>query len=210
MRISMRSRPIWRASAEPASASRVGASRCEPMNGRACSTTAGTVSSADAQQPVDLVTGILEGYASRGVFAGFRRNKRQPRKADFTVLWHFRRVFSIQLDETKASLTLTGLLPQVSAAPNLRAELANYLRQYAAPERLPHRRIDPEKARVTCYVRNDTLSLRVAVQDGDFEYATRRLVHLVNELFLDFLRDARYVDYMVAHLGMNPETGNPL
>jgi hypothetical protein len=179
------------------------------MNGTACSGVAGTVSSAEAQQPADLVTGILEGYASRGVFAGFRQNKRQPQKVDFTILWHFKRVFSIRLDETKASLTLTGLLPHVSAAANLRRELAAYLRQYAAPERPAHRRIDPEKARITCYLRNDTLALRVAVQDGDFEYATRRLVHLVNELFLDFLRDARYVDYMVAHLGMNPETGNP-
>jgi hypothetical protein len=162
------------------------------------------------QQPADLVAAILEGYASRGVFAGFRQNKRQARKADFTVRWHYRRVFSILLDEAKVSLTLTGLLPQVSAAPNLRRELAAYLRHCAAPERPAHRRIDPAKARVICYVRNDSLSLRVAVQDGDYEYATRRLVHLVNELFLDFLHDAMYVEYMVAHLGMNPETGSSL
>ncbi len=63
---------------------------------------------------------------------------------------------------------------------------------------------------MTCYVRSDALSLRVAVLDGDYEYATRRLVHLVNEVFLDFLRDAKYLEYMVAHLGMNPETGNSL
>ncbi|HEY4214727.1 MAG TPA: hypothetical protein VGM84_24835 [Steroidobacteraceae bacterium] len=166
--------------------------------------------SAEQQQPADLVASILEGYASRGVFAGFRQNKRQARKADFTVRWHYRRVFSILLDEAKASLTLTGLLPQVSAAPHLRRALAAYLRHCAAPERPAHRRIDPEKARVTCYVRSDSLSLRVAVQDGDYEYATRRLVHLVNEIFLDFLRDAMYVEYMVAHLGMNPETGSSL
>jgi hypothetical protein len=166
--------------------------------------------SAGHQQPVDRVTSILEGYAGRGVFAGFRLNKRQARKADFTVQWHFRRVFSIQFDEAKASLTLVGLLPQVSAAPTLRRELAAYLRRCAAPERQPHRRIDPEKARVSCYVRSDSLSLRVDVQDGDYEYATRRLVHLVNEIFLDFLRDALYVEYMVEHLGMNPETGNSL
>jgi len=162
------------------------------------------------QQPADLVASILEGYASRGVFAGFRQNTRQARKADFTVLWHYRRAFSILLDEAKASLTVAGLLPQVSAAPHLRRELAAYLRHCAAPERPAHRRIDPEKARVTCYVRSDSLSLKVAVQDGDYEYATRKLVHLVNELFLDFLHDALYVEYMVAHLGMNPETGSSL
>ncbi len=82
---------------------------------------------AEQQQPADLVTSILEDYASRGVFAGFRQNQRQARKADFTVQWHFRRVFSVLLDEAKASLTLTGLLPQVSAVPNLRREVAGYL-----------------------------------------------------------------------------------
>jgi hypothetical protein len=165
---------------------------------------------AEQQQPADLVTSILEGYASRGVFAGFRQNKRQARKADFTVQWHFRRVFSIVLDQAKASLTLTGLLPQVSAAPSLRRDIAAFLRHCAAPELPAHRRIEPEKALVTCYVRGDSLSLRVVVQDGDYEYATRRLVHLVNEIFLGFLRDAKYRDYMVAHLGMNPETGSSL
>lgn len=165
---------------------------------------------AEQQQPADLVSSILEGYASRGVFGGFRQNKRQARMAEFMVLWHFRRVFPILLDEAKASLTVSGLLPHVSAAPKLRGDLAAYLCYCAAPERPAHRRIDPEKARVTCYVRRDSLSLRIAVQDGDYEYATRRLVHLVNEVFLDFLRDAMYLDFMVAHLGMNPETGSPL
>ncbi|MET0292226.1 MAG: hypothetical protein ABW136_07640, partial [Steroidobacteraceae bacterium] len=137
---------------------------------------------------MELVSSILEDYASRGVFSGFRLNKRQARKVDFTVQWHFRRVFSIVLDETKSSLTLSGLLPHVSAAPGLRRELAAYLRRYASPERQAHRRIDPEKAVVSCYVRNDSLSLRVDVRDGDYEYATRKLVHLVNEVSLDFLR----------------------
>jgi hypothetical protein len=50
----------------------------------------------------------------------------------------------------------------------------------------------------------------VDVQDGDYEYATRRLIHLVNELFLAFLREAQYVEYMVTHVGMNPETGGSL
>lgn len=210
MPISMHSPPISVASGERAKSGRADARRCERMNGAARRRAAGGGWCAETRRSADLVTGILAGYASRGVFAGFRENKREARKVDFTIQWHFRRVFSIQLDEAKSSLTLIGLLPQVSAAPSLRRELAAYLRDYAAPERPAHRRIDPEKARVTCFVRSDSLSLRVAVQDGDFEYATRRLVHLVNELFLDFLRDARYVEYMVAYLGMNPETGNPL
>lgn len=160
--------------------------------------------------PVALVASILEGYAGRGVFAGFRQDMRQGRKADFSVQWHFRRILSIRLDAAKSCLTIPGLFPRVSAAPNIRRELSAYLRHYASPEQLPHRRIDPEKSRMTCYVRNDALSLRFAVQDDDYEYATRKMVHLVNEIFLDFLREARYVDYMVEHMGMNPETGGSL
>lgn len=157
-----------------------------------------------------VVDSILESYASRGVFAGFRRDKRQGGKADFTVQWHFRQIIPVRLDAVKSTLTMPGLIPQVSAVPGMRRELAAYLRRCAAPERPPHRRIDPAKAQVECYVRNNSLSLRVSVKDGDYEYATRSLVHLVNEIFLDFLRDAQYVEYMVAHMNMNPETGGSL
>lgn len=206
----MRSRPISIASADVRLSELMTVSgRSEPAVSEAAVPQEG-VWGTPQQQPADVVISILEGYASRGVFAGFRLSKRQARKVDFTILWHFRRVFSIHFDEAKASLTLTGLLPRVSAAPHLRREFGAYLRHCASPERQAHRRTDPEKALVTCYVRNDSLSLRVEVRDGDYEYATRRLVHLVNEVFLDFLRDARYVEYMVEHLGMNPETGNSL
>jgi hypothetical protein len=170
----------------------------------------GNVWAGSHEQPVALVASILEDYASRGVFSGFRQGVRQARKADFTVQWHFRQILSIRLDTTKSTLTLPNVIPHASAAPNIRRELSAFLRHCAAPERPSHRRIDPEKSSVTCYAKNDSLSVRVTVRDGDYEYATRKLVHLVNEIFLDFLREAQYVEYMVAHMNMNPETGGSL
>ncbi|HWK55093.1 MAG TPA: hypothetical protein VNR18_12030 [Hyphomicrobiales bacterium] len=170
----------------------------------------GDVRASAHEQPVSLVGAILEGYACRGVFAGFRQVKRQAQKVEFAVQWHFRQILSIRLDAAKSTLTLLNLIPQASAAPNVRAELGTFLRHCASSARPVHRRIDPEKLHVACYLRNDSLSLCVTVLDGDYEYATRRLVHLVNEIFLDFLRDAQYVEYMVAHMDMNPETGGSL
>lgn len=163
-----------------------------------------------ALQPLTVVASILEGYASRGVFAGFRQCKTQARQAEFAVQWHFRQVLAIRLDAAQSTLTLPNFIPKASAAPNVRAELGTYLRRCASPQRPPHRRIDPEKTRLSCYTRNDAVSLRITVRDGDYDYATRRLVHLVNEIFLDFLREPQYVEYMVAHMGMNPETGGSL
>lgn len=159
---------------------------------------------------IELISSILEGYATRGIFAGYRQVSRQSRKADFMVQWHFHRILVIRLDMTKSCLRIPDFLPNVSTVPDLHRELSAYLHHWVSPDRLPHRRIDPGKTNVSCYVRNGSLSLRFTVEDGDFEYATRKLVHLVNEIFLDFLREAQYVEYMVAHMDMNPETGHPL
>jgi len=162
------------------------------------------------QQPVTVVASILEDYARRGVFAAYRPTKTQAQKADFLVQWHFRQILTIRLDATKGTLSLVNFLPHASAVPNIRRELAAFLRRSAAADRPSHRRIDPMKARVSCDQRKENISLRFNVLDDDYEYATRKLVHLVNEIFLDFLREAHYVEYMVTYMNMNPETGGSL
>ena len=45
----------------------------------------------------------------------------------------------------------------------------------------------------------------MTVKGGEYEYATRKLIHLVHEIFLGFLIDAGYYEYMVEHLGLDPD-----
>ena len=53
------------------------------------------------------------------------------------------------------------------------------------------------KARVHCRNRSGNVSLALTVKDGDYEYGTRKLIHMVHEIFLVFLSDGPYGDYMI-------------
>lgn len=73
-------------------------------------------------------------------------------------------------------------------------------------ETLPeHRRVDPAKARVKCGNRGSNISLTLTVEDGDFEYGVRKLIHVVHETYLDFLPDGRYYDYMLEIFNLDPD-----
>ena len=70
---------------------------------------------------------------------------------------------------------------------------------------LEHRRIDPKKAVVRPSNRRGNIALTLTVKNGDYDYATRKLIHLVHEIFLVFLYDGRYYDYVIKTFGLDPD-----
>jgi hypothetical protein len=72
-------------------------------------------------------------------------------------------------------------------------------------ESLPdHRRIHPKKATVRPSNRSGNVALTLTVKNGDYEYATRKLIHLVHEIYLVFLLEGHY-DYMIEVLNLDPD-----
>ena len=69
-----------------------------------------------------------------------------------------------------------------------------------------HRRIDPKKARLKVAARAGSVSVALTIRNAEWEYGTRRLVHLAQEVFMVFLHDGPYSDYRVAQLGLDPES----
>ena len=63
----------------------------------------------------------------------------------------------------------------------------------------------PEKGQMRCGNRKGDVSLTLTSLDGDYEYATRKLVNLVHEIFLVFLYDGRYYDYLVETFDLDPD-----
>lgn len=164
--------------------------------------TATTKTSPDA---IDAVTGALESYAQRGVFRGFSKTGVKNGKATFRMLWHRERFFDLILDARRATIRIPVVLPEVPAQSAMYREFKKYVlgRQV---ETLPdHRRIDPAKVSVKYRNSRGEIALTFSVLDGDFEYGARKLIHLVHEIYLDFLQDGPYYDYMVEHLGLDPD-----
>ena len=149
------------------------------------------------------MTGILQGYADRGIFRGFSPGPVAGSRASFRMIWHYDRRLELLLDASKRTLQFPELLPGVDDA--LYRDFEEFVASRHADDLPPHRRIDPSKARLTCRRKAGLVSVTMTVKDGDFEYATRKLIHAVHETFLAFLADGPYFEYLVEHLGLDPD-----
>ena len=85
-------------------------------------------------------------------------------------------------------------------------ELKAFLGRFQTDEVPLHRRVDAEKASLRIVIRGDSVSVALVVKNNEFEYATRRLVHLAQEVFMVFLPDGPYSDYRIEQLGLDPDS----
>ena len=160
--------------------------------------------SKDPRLVSQAVSRLLRGYAERGVFRSISEGQRRGGTTTFQMVWHHGRLFRFVLDTTGDLVSFPTLLPEVPARSPMQRELKAFLRAFETNEVPLHRRIDPAKARLRITRRAGGLSVALAVKSGEFEYCTRRLVHLAQEVFLVFLPDGPYYEYRVEKLGLDP------
>ena len=151
---------------------------------------------------VELVAETLEGYAKRGVFKGFSRGPVSRGKATFRIAWHRDRIFEMVLDLKTLGMSFPALLPNVPADSTIYRELKEFIKSRHSVDVLEHRRIDT-MARLEHRISRKH-SLAVRVNDGEHEYATRKFIHLVHEIFLTFLADGHF-EYMVETFDLDPD-----
>ena len=95
------------------------------------------------------------------------------------------------------------VLPNVPAG--MYRELKEFINARHAAELPDHRRIDSRKAQVAASNRGGNVKLSVRIIDGDDEYGARKLIHLVHEMFLTFLLDGRYYEYLVENFDLDQD-----
>lgn len=159
----------------------------------------------DSHGPSEVVARILEGYAQRGVFRGFSQARVIKGKATYRIVWHFDRVFDLTFDPASNKLRFSALLPNVPRNSRMYRELREFIASRQAEGLPEHRRIEGSKADVRPDNRNGNVSLTLSVKNHEYEYGVRKLVHLVHEIFLTFLRDGSYYEYLVDTFDLAPE-----
>jgi hypothetical protein len=155
--------------------------------------------------PVALVSRILEEYAAKAVFRGFSAHPKAGGKAAYKMVWHFDRPFELLLDVPEKTLRFPAVLPGVPARSPMYRELQAFLKVRQTDELPEHRRVNPAKARLTMATQGGIVALKLTVKDGDFDYATRKIIQIVHEIFMVFLVDGPYYEYMVEQLGLDPD-----
>jgi hypothetical protein len=154
---------------------------------------------------IDVVASVLAGYAGRRVFHGFSRGRTSGGKASFQIAWHRGRVFELAFDADAGTLRLPELLTGVPADSTMYGDLKAFIRSRQSGDLPDHRRLDRHKIQIRTYNRGGIVSLVLKAKDGDSEYAVRKLVHLINEIYLIFLADGKYFEYLVETFNLDPD-----
>ena len=154
---------------------------------------------------VAVVTGVLEGYAAKAVFRGFSTHPGTKGQASYRMIWHHDRPFEMLLDVGKKKLQFPEVLPGVPARSQMYRDLRAFLKERQSEEMPEHRRVNPAKARLAWSNKRGVVSVTVTARNGDFDYATRKIIQIVHEIFLIFLVDGPYFEYMVQHLGLDED-----
>jgi len=121
--------------------------------------------------------------------------------------WHKDRYFDFIVDGTRKTIRVPVVLPNVAARSAMHQAYRQFLEGFHNGELPVHRSIDRRKCSLTCMNRLGSMSLAIEVRDGDYAYATEKLLAVIHETYLLFLQLGGYVDYMVQHLGANPDWG---
>lgn len=135
--------------------------------------------------PADVVRDTLLEYAERGVFRGFDYRKGGEGTTDFRFVWLADRPFHVVFDEKSCTLTFERLLPGAGEDSEVRADLEELVRERQKGDVPEHRRVDPDRATVELVSQEGgDAALVLRVRNEDFEYGVRRILNLVNEIWV--------------------------
>jgi hypothetical protein len=149
----------------------------------------------------------MEDYAKRGVFRGFNSKPARNGVAAFRVIWHRDQIFDVIVDAKRKTISIPVVLPKVAVRSALWRDFKAFVDSHHDKSLPDHRRTEKSRALLRCANRRGSVSLTVAVKDGDYEYALQRLIHLVHETYLVFLTGGPYRDYLAEVLGAEIDIG---
>lgn len=148
---------------------------------------------------------LLQEYAGRGVFSGFSQHQSRGGNGEYRLRWHRGQLFHLAWNDARQTLRVGCVVPAVPAGSAMYRELKAWLRA-RQDETLPdHRRCDRSKLGLRTYNRAGEVALTLRVLDGDIDYAVRRLVALMNEIYLDFLASGLYYEWQLETFNLDPD-----
>ncbi len=164
-----------------------------------------TLAKQRTEEPLRIVERLLQGYAEKGVFRGFSLAGVTKGRATFRIVWHRDQRFDCILDPQRGTIRFPMVLPNVSANSKMDRAFKQFVTERHNASRPEHRRIDAKKCEAKAYNRGGHATITVTVKNGDYGYATRKLVNLIHEVYLDFVMDGLYYDYLIDTFDLDPD-----
>jgi hypothetical protein len=161
-------------------------------------------SRANGRDPA-AVRQVLQHYASRGTFRSFAEGSPRGRSITFRFNWFRDMPFTVSFSPGSRRLVFQDLLPGVAPRSAMDRDLRRFLRERHSRQLPEHRRVDARKVEVEAANRAGAISLIWTVKGDNADYAVRKAVNVVHEIFTDFLSGGHYAQYQIDHLRLNPE-----
>ncbi len=158
-----------------------------------------------SERSSEVVRQTLESYAKRGIFRAYGEQPCEGGQSQFSFRWHMDATFHVAYSPSRLELLFSDVLPKIPSRSSMYRALRAFVEAHTSPTLPEHRRTDPRKVGVTVTNRHGMVSLVVALKDAHLEYGVRKAVNLIHELFVEFLRNPAYFDYMVEHFQVDPD-----
>ena len=154
---------------------------------------------------IDTVRALLQHYATRGAFRSFSEVAgASGRAVTFQFLW-FRDVTFRAYSPTTRMLTFVHMLPAIPARSNMDRHLRAFIKSRSDASLPDHRRVDARKVGVSVLNRKAAVSIAFTLKPRQIEYGTKKAVHLIHDVLMDFLNEPPYVQYNIGHFNLNLE-----
>jgi hypothetical protein len=147
---------------------------------------------------------LLEDYAARGVFRVAADRPKNNRDC-YQIVWFREQEMQLEIDARHRKISLINVLPTIVPRSRLDRQLRSWLRQREAADLPAHRRLDPDVFQLKFGQRDGVMVLSLTSTGADLLPATRKLVELVNELYLDFLGAAERFDWIQEAFELDPD-----
>lgn len=146
----------------------------------------------------------LEDYAARGVFR-VAAERSKGNSECYRIVWFREQEMRLEIDARHHKISLSNVLPAIVPRSRLDRQLRAWLRQREALDLPAHRRLDPDEFQLKFGQRDGVMMLSLTSTAADLVPATRKLVALVNELYLDFLGAAERFDWIQEAFELDPD-----
>jgi len=148
---------------------------------------------------------LIEDYVARGVFRAAAVPSDSSGRENFRLVWFRNRNMELEVDARLGRVRLREVLPPIAPRSKLDRDLRAWLRARQAPKLPAHRRLDPEQFRAELRNTAGSIQFSITCATGEIGPAIRKLVQLVNEMYLDFLATPERFDWILEAFDLDPD-----
>jgi hypothetical protein len=148
---------------------------------------------------------LLGEFVARGAFGSAAPSSRRRGVEVYRIVWFRGQQMELSVNARQARVSLRHVLPPVTPRSASDRRLRAWLRSREAAELPAHRRLDPRDLRASLRNAGGDMQLTLVSRTGDTVLAVRRLLHLVNELYLGFLATPECYDWIVEAFELDPD-----